>query len=256
MTEDEIVARADANYFEAMSAFAYVADGCEVRDGDGIRLVRSNMPVAWLNIAFITRPLLDPATQIRHAITYFDAHKLPFIVRVREGLDAAAERAVEAQGLHYTDSVPGLVLPRIGEPSSAPAPAQMEIRSARDAAVFIDHRQMVVSAFDMPDALAAQFFSERLLDVIDAELYVGYVDGQPVASSALIATHRVAGVYNVGCAPAYRRRGFGEAMTWHAVGRGAEMGCVVASLQASEMGRPIYERMGFRVVAQYRTFAR
>ena len=236
MTEDEIVARADANYFEAMSAFAYVADGCEVRDRDGIRLVRSNMPVAWLNIAFITRPLLDPATQIRHAITYFDAHKLPFIVRIREGLDAAAERAVEAQGLHYTDSVPGLVLP-IDEASSAPAPAQLEIRSARDAAVFIDHRQMVVSAFDMPDALAAQFFSERLLDVIDAELYVGYVDGQPVASSALIATHRVAGVYNVGCLPAHRRRGFGEAMTWHAVRRGAEMRCVMAGATGCERTR-------------------
>jgi hypothetical protein len=34
------------------------------------------------------------------------------------------------------------------------------------------------------------------------------------------------------------------------------MGCVMAALQASEMGRPVYERMGFRLVSPYRTFHR
>ncbi len=257
MTDDEMVARADANYFDSMSTLAHAGDGCEVRDGDGMRLVRSNLPVAWLNIAFITRPLPDPAAQIRHAITYFDAHKLPFIVRVRDGLDAAAERAIEAQGLHYTDSVPGLVLADIAKNTpAARVPKGLEIHTARDRAAFADHVQMVVAAFDMPASLAEQFLSPRLLDVLDAELYVGYLEGEPVACSALIATQRVAGIYNVGCVPEHRRRGLGEAMTWHAVGRGFEIGCIIASLQASEMGRPIYERMGFRVASQYRTFAR
>ena len=53
-----------------------------------------------------------------------------------------------------------------------------------------------------------------------------------------------------------RRRGIGEAITWHAVHVGAERGALIACLQASEMGAPVYERMGFRVTAQYLTFGR
>lgn len=66
----------------------------------------------------------------------------------------------------------------------------------------------------------------------------------------------IAGVTFVGTRDAYRKRGLGEAITWHAVREGAKAGCTVAALQASEMGRPIYERMGFRTVAGYRTFVR
>jgi ribosomal protein S18 acetylase RimI-like enzyme len=77
-----------------------------------------------------------------------------------------------------------------------------------------------------------------------------------VASSALIVIDGVAGVHYVGTLASHRRRGFGEAMTRHAVDEGAQAGCRSATLQASEMGQPIYERMGFRVVTQYKTFVR
>jgi ribosomal protein S18 acetylase RimI-like enzyme len=108
----------------------------------------------------------------------------------------------------------------------------------------------------MPMELAARLLTQRTPAVPDAEFYIGYVDGQPVASSALIATDGTAGVWSVGCVPSHRRRGLGEAMTWHAARRGAAMGCDIANLQASEMGKPIYERMGFRTVALYKTFVR
>ncbi len=108
----------------------------------------------------------------------------------------------------------------------------------------------------MPMDLARRLLTLHTLSAPGAEFYVGYVDGEPVASSALIATDGTAGVWNVGCLPSHRRRGIGEAMTWHAVRRGAEIGCDIANLQASEIGQPIYERMGFSTVAPYKTFVR
>jgi len=69
-------------------------------------------------------------------------------------------------------------------------------------------------------------------------------------------SHGVAGVYNVATLAAYRRRGLGEGMTAHAAQEGARAGCRMASLQSSEMGLPVYTRMGFRTVAGYRTFVR
>jgi GNAT superfamily N-acetyltransferase len=99
-------------------------------------------------------------------------------------------------------------------------------------------------------------FNKRLLDATEVGLYVGYVDGQPVANSALVAAQRVAGVANIATLSSHRGRGIGEAMTAHVLKRGREFGCIMASLQASEMGKPVYERMGFRAVCKYRTFHR
>jgi ribosomal protein S18 acetylase RimI-like enzyme len=61
-------------------------------------------------------------------------------------------------------------------------------------------------------------------------------------------------VYYVATLPDFRRRGLGEAMTRRAIAQGAAAGCNVATLQASPLGLPIYERMGFRRVGYYRTY--
>jgi hypothetical protein len=43
-------------------------------------------------------------------------------------------------------------------------------------------------------------------------------------------------------------------MTAHVVADGSVTGCDVAAVQASEMGRPIYHRMGFRTPVRYATY--
>jgi predicted acetyltransferase len=64
----------------------------------------------------------------------------------------------------------------------------------------------------------------------------------------------VVGVYAVGTSTVARRRGIATAMTWAAVQAGREWGCAAATLQASEMGEPVYRAMGFETVARYVTF--
>jgi len=248
--------RADANYFDSFRTIAgAMADG-EVRESGGVLIVASRLPTAWLNIAFVTRPLAEPERQLREAVTYFDAHRLPFIVRVRQGLDTAAERAAEALGLPYADTVPAMALHDIASAAMPEPIPGLEIRAAYDAATLGDHHAVVAEAFGMPVEWACAFGSQEFSRQPGVELYVGYLDGKPVATSALIASRGTAGVYNVGCVAAQRRRGYGEAMTWHAARRGREQGCEMASLQASAMGEPVYARMGFRLVTGYRTFTR
>jgi GNAT superfamily N-acetyltransferase len=254
LDRDELIARADENYYAGFRRLATSIDNGEVVEGGGLLIIRTGLPVAMFNIAFVTRPLAEPPAAIERAIAYFDGQRLPFVVRIRAGIDDLAERAAESAGLPFRDTVPGMVMARI--PDAPEPPPALEIRSAHDRKTLDDHLAVLSASFSMPIDLARQLLTERVLSVIDAELYVGYVDGAPVASSALIASDRVAGVWNVGCIPSHRERGLGEAMTWHAVRRGAEIGCVMANLQASEMGQPIYARMGFEVVAGYRTFVR
>jgi ribosomal protein S18 acetylase RimI-like enzyme len=84
--------------------------------------------------------------------------------------------------------------------------------------------------------------------------FVGTADGRPMASSGLMLFGGVAGIYNVATLPEARRRGFGDAMTRAAIRYGRDRRYRVAILGASEMGRGIYERMGFQEVCEVRQY--
>jgi GNAT superfamily N-acetyltransferase len=154
--------------------------------------------------------------------------------------------------MRYTDDVPGMVLAPM--PPPAPDAAPVEIVPVRDERDCATGAQVLAAAFGMPPAASGQLFSSRLAGAHDVRAYVGRIDGAIVATSMLIAAGGVAGVWAVATLDAYRGRGIGAAMTRHAVDEGARLGCTSACLQASEMGQPVYERMGFRTVAQYRTY--
>jgi ribosomal protein S18 acetylase RimI-like enzyme len=254
MDDAEIIWRADANYHAVSALLASGHDGGEARERDGLLVINTGLPIAAFNVAFVTRPLTEPEGLVREAAAYYDGAGLPFIVRVRDGLDPAAERACEAIGLPYGDTVPGMALAPIAQARGGVA--GLEVRPAQTGADFDTFFDIVCGVFDFPIEMAHALFTEAIMRRPDAGHYIGYLDGEAVATSTLVATHRTAGIFNVATRPDFRGRGIGEAMTWACVRRGAEMGCVMAALQASEMGRPVYERMGFRLVAPYRTFHR
>jgi ribosomal protein S18 acetylase RimI-like enzyme len=62
----------------------------------------------------------------------------------------------------------------------------------------------------------------------------------------------VAGIYNVTTPPAYRRRGIGTALTAAALLAGRDRALRTGILQATAEGEPVYRRMGFTTVGEYR----
>ena len=255
MSDEELIAGCDHNYFEAWRLLAGASNDGIVQEADGVLVAAPGGTIVWLNIVFVTRPLPDPPAQLARAFARLDERGMPFLLRIREGLDEASERAAEAQGLRYTDSIPGMALAPMPPPAAQP-PDGLMIRPVTDAATFDPLVNIVASTFDIDPGACRQVLTPRLVELPNAHWYLGYVDGTPVASSALITTGDVAGVHYVGTLESHRRRGFGEAMTRHAVDEGARAGCRSSTLQASAMGQPVYERMGFRVVTSYKTFAR
>ena len=72
----------------------------------------------------------------------------------------------------------------------------------------------------------------------------------PVASAEVVFGGGVAGLYSVCTLEAYRRRGFGTALTAHALLAARAAGCSHAILQASTEGAGIYARAGFEVFGE------
>lgn len=67
-----------------------------------------------------------------------------------------------------------------------------------------------------------------------------------------IVNHGVAGVYWMGSLERARGEGLGRAVTEAATNAGFALGADTASLQPSPMGKPIYLKMGYEPVYDYR----
>jgi len=60
----------------------------------------------------------------------------------------------------------------------------------------------------------------------------------------------------LGTIPAYRKRGLGFAVSRHALVEAKKNGYKTALLFASVMGKPLYEKIGFREYALYKFFGK
>jgi GNAT superfamily N-acetyltransferase len=79
----------------------------------------------------------------------------------------------------------------------------------------------------------------------DFTLWLGELEGVAVATAMAVHTGDVVGIYNVQVRAEVRGRGLGRAVTLAAIRGGAARGATVASLQSSELGLPVYRRLGF-----------
>lgn len=85
------------------------------------------------------------------------------------------------------------------------------------------------------------------------DLWLGIVEGRPVAVSMGFREAGVLGIYGVATVPAMRRHGLATAMTTHAIAVATD---IPAVLQPSTMAEPLYARLGFRRFGAFRSWAR
>lgn len=234
----------DANYLEASRIFVSSAGSGEYRESKDAVIVSCGLPIEQLNFGFLRQPYGDLARAAADVKAYFEGRKLRFQLMFREDAPSEAIGKLEAEGWRRKpDPTPGMTLAL--PPPPRPASPGLEIQPVRTREQVLAFRQAAFRGFGYPVAAAHLFLSERVLELRQVRLFSGLVNGAVVATSMLIATGNVAGIYWVATLEEHRGLGFGEALTWAAVRGSGEFGCEIASLQASKLGRPVYARMGF-----------
>lgn len=94
-------------------------------------------------------------------------------------------------------------------------------------------------------------FLELMLATPNCQPLVGTMDGSVVATGQGVVNGPVGWVGSIFVDARLRRQGLGRAMTEHVCGALKSAGCRTLALIASDLGRPIYEKMGFRIDAMY-----
>lgn len=197
----------------------------------------------------------DPAASLAWACAALARRPAPFMVQVPEDLEAKVGPPLEELGLAPSHRAPGMVqAPTTDVP---PPPACLRIERVRDAGALRLHAVATATGFgacDTDDAVA--LMPPSLLDDDRVACFNGYVDDRttPQATGMVVVAGGIAGIHAVTTHAPVRRRGVGAAMTWAAVAAGSRPGVAAVVLQASPQGRPLYERMGFRVARVHRRF--
>jgi GNAT superfamily N-acetyltransferase len=100
---------------------------------------------------------------------------------------------------------------------------------------------MPVSAGVVPDAY----------DACDIKAWVLIEDEVAVSGAWSFRNGREVGIYAVGTAHEWRRRGLAAALMLHVLADAYRNGARTASLQSTAMGVPLYRSLGFRPVGRY-----
>ena len=104
--------------------------------------------------------------------------------------------------------------------------------------------------FGMPDFVteALDGVVRRSFDPQRIVCLVAWDGGTPVGCGSAVVDESTVGLYNIATPEEHRGRGVGYAVTAALVNLGVGRGCTQAVLQSSDLGRPVYERLGFEEV--------
>jgi len=252
--ESSLLEKCHRNLVGAFESLARMIPGGDVERIGGLTAVRTGMPGPSFNLVFgLDHP--ESMAQVREGVErlFLQTNTEFEIVTLPETFDEL-EPIIQEMGLTERNDMPGMLLDPIPDALSDP-PKELQIRKASSPKEVTDLLRTGAIGFGAPasyfDVWKAGLLAGEAGSLSRDASYVGYVGGRPAATSLRVTTGDVAGIYFVSTLPEFRRRGFGESMTWRAVVDGRRAGCRLSYLQASKMGRPIYARMGFRITEEY-----
>lgn len=249
MAADELIARVHRNLMEVTSWIA-TPDGLHRADGELLVAGGSDLP--FLNIAL--REAGDgPADGfVERARDFFLARGRGFVVYGQPADPDIDRAALDAGLLEVLHRYPEMVC---HAPLAELAGDVRPVETAEQARAYWAICDAAYPSLGLPPGLfSATFGPGDLLAPERMRACLGHADGRPVACAMVSLAEGVGMVGWVGALPEARGRGLAAACTVWATNQAFALGADIASLQASEMGEPIYERLGYEHLFAYRLF--
>jgi GNAT superfamily N-acetyltransferase len=143
------------------------------------------------------------------------------------------------------DSRPTAMAMDLSRLAAAPEHAGVTVQRTDDLAALA---QPLGAGYGFPP----KFLLSGLPGLLDhTQAWLAHMDGEPAAGLLIVSCDGDAGVYMVATAPELRGRGAASAALHHALLHAREQGCTTSTLQASDMGRSLYVRLGYEDLGRY-----
>ena len=245
-----------ANLRESFRVIAANRAAGEVRELRGVSIASAGVTFQMFNAAFLSGPVLTEAELEQCVLLpgmHFHSRGLEWAYWVCEDWIAPRPRkrlrsVMERMGLRHSVNLPGMVAEAV-QPPTRKLP-RLDVRRVADAATRDAFCAIGSVCFHVPLSWFHEVFDNT--DVFrQFTSYVGYVDSEPVCTTALVMGGDAVGVYNVATLPHHQHKGYGEAvMRCGLEDFRSKHGVERTILQSTPAGFRLYERMGFRTVTR------
>jgi hypothetical protein len=217
----------------------------------GLMLSDGGSPSLFGNVAVLRRPLAgDEWPEAARRMHEFYAGQPGGSFLVFSGWPTPDVRALGFGAIGH----PPLML-RPAAPLATPVPKGFEIRPVVDAETAAQFERVMVLGYPVPELdpdIAGGIIGVTPSDAARWRHFVGYLDEEPVATGSAFVDERHVHVEFISALEATRGRGFGAAITAAATSVEPEL---PAMLIASDLGKPVYERLGYLSLSRFTLWA-
>lgn len=248
-----LVRRFHGHLHDVWARLARSVPGGWVEQAEGLRCVATGSSSPAFNLALSGDGLHDPQAALDAAQARFADAGLRWLLKLQPELDRDVIDESRRRGLELAEEPVYAMDIQSGVVATSPSAASPLAIAVADHATIHHAVACFADAFDASPETVSRELGPNLLTIPTFTLFVGYLAGEPVATSMLATTREVgiAGVYSVATRPAHRGRGFGTVLTAAALAAAGQQGFDTAVLEPSPAGAPMYQRMGFAQVTTY-----
>ena len=239
---------------KAWQFFARTTPRGEVKELDGVTIADAKCSWPIMNAAMLSSPVSDIA-DLRQRVAVASAHfersgRMWILAACQDWLPSGAEAVFQQAGLNAELEVTGMAADRIAPPQR-PLP-KIEVRNVAGE----DTRNALADinsiSYDVPLEWGRETVALEGLWRGPVAGYVGYVDSQPVTTSAAFLIDDAIYIGLVATINQYRRTGFAETVMRHALEEARRVhGIERTILHATPAGLAIYQRMGYEPVTKF-----
>lgn len=240
------VARAHAEIGRLLTA----GPGVQTERQPGVSAHISHLPFAGCNGLYIYGDEAEVQT-IHAMLNWVSATGMPFTVKVRSSLNGL-DGLLSALDLHRHEDLPLMAVEqRHFQP--ARCPPELRLRTlGRDEPRF--HMDLVAEGLGMPRGALDLVMSVENQAKPFWSTYVGEVDGALAVTGSSSSGAGHSGLISIATHNAFRRRGYGAALTSRMVADAFTGGSKRVFLHSSAMGYRVYEALGFRKLEDLRVW--
>jgi len=250
-SEGELVEKAIKTNWENFHYCLSRSPTVELSIGRYLTWFVTNVPDHFLNLVVCTDvPSQGLDEEINDALAHFRTlHVQKVSWLAREGtLSPQVRKSLERHGLTFNESGYEMAADLTSLPEAPHMPEGLEIRQVLTGRELREWIHVASTGFGLSpewEPVWYDFFTLAACE-LPFRTYMALLDGKPVGTSQLFTSGGVAGIYNVTCLAEARNRGIGKAITSAPLLDARAMGYRVAILHASQLGYPVYRRLGFQ----------
>jgi GNAT superfamily N-acetyltransferase len=158
------------------------------------------------------------------------------------------QNTLKDYGFTYKDDWSAMAIDLGNVPESFDFPEGMAIKEVLNLDELETWTDILVKSFEFPEIVQSykKYFSNAGLERPNSHYYLGFLNGNPIATGVLFDGEGAAGLFYIGTVPEARKQGIAKVMVSYLLSTAKKKGYSISVLQSSEMGYPVYKKIGFK----------